>query len=249
MLATLAHATIVSSLQGGDYSSYISSVVTADDEIIRIDEHPNQAKTSTGIYIDDVRNLQEIVRTAKHGVRTIVILEDAAQLTAQAQNALLKLLEEPREGLYFILCTSSPMKLLQTVRSRCQLVALSSETTLVELPDDTKARILFMAGESASEQQRLATNVTYFERRSKLFAQAKEFVGGDAYARLVIVKQVSDKRDASLEFIEVALRMYSALLVRSFSERLRDEAALLLEIDQAIRANGNHKLQLLRAVV
>lgn len=63
------------------------------------------------------------------------------------------------------------------------------------------------------------------------------------------MKQVSDKRESSLEFIDVLLRMYNALITRSFSERLRDEATTLLDIDQAIRANGNHKLQLLRAVV
>lgn len=245
----LAQATILSATQGGDYESYISSVTTKTDEVVRIDEHPNTSKTSTGIYIEDVRNLQEMVRTAKQGIRTIIILNDAAKLTTQAQNALLKLLEEPRNGLYFILCTASPMQLLKTVRSRCQTVNLQPDSAVLDIPDDLKARIQFMAGNSVSEQKKLASDARYLERRSKLFGLAKQFVGGNAYERLIIVKQVSDKRESSLEFIDVLLRMYNALVTRSFSERLRDGAATLLDIDQAIRANGNHKLQLLRAVV
>lgn len=249
MTQPLAQATILSTAQGGDYESYISAVCTKADELIRIDEHPNASKTSTGIYIEDVRNLQEMVRTAKQGIRTIIVFNDAARLTTQAQNALLKLLEEPRDRLYIILCTTSPTQLLKTVRSRSQTVTLQPGPTAIDIPDSLKARIQFMAGNSIDEQKRLATDAKYLERRSKLFGLAKQFVGGSAYERLVIVKQVSDKRESSLEFIDVLLRMYSVLISRGFSERLRDEAAVLLDIDQAIRANGNHKLQLLRAVV
>lgn len=245
----LAHAVIVSGADENNYEKYLSDTTTEADEIIRIEEHPNPSKTSSGIYIEDVRNLQTTVRTAKRGIRTIIILNDAAKLTVQAQNALLKLLEEPREGLHFILRTPSPAKLLQTVRSRCQTITLKTTTDSVTLPDDMKARILFMAGESPSEQQRLASDTKYFQHRSKLFALAKEFIGGDAYIRLTIVKQVGDKRDAALEFIEVILRMYSALITRNFTPRLRDEATLFLDIDQSIRANANSKLQLLRVVV
>lgn len=245
----LAHAVIVSGADENSYEKYLRDITTEADEIIRIEEHPNQSKTSSGIYIEDVRNLQTTVRTAKRGIRTIIILNDAAKLTVQAQNALLKLLEEPRKGLHFVLLTSSPAKLLQTVRSRCQTVTLKTTTDSVTLPDDMKARILFMAGESPSEQQRLASDPKYFQHRSKLFALAKEFIGGDPYIRLTIVKQVGDKRDVALEFIEVILRMYNALITRNFTPRLRDEATLFLDIDQSIRANANSKLQLLRVVV
>ena len=40
-------------------------------------------------------------------------------MNTEAQNALLKNLEEPPEGVIFILCTSSPEKLRETIRSRC----------------------------------------------------------------------------------------------------------------------------------
>ncbi len=49
----------------------------------------------------------------------VVIIEEASQMNAEAQNALLKSLEEPPEGVIFILITSEPEGLLPTIKSRC----------------------------------------------------------------------------------------------------------------------------------
>ncbi|MDR1990200.1 MAG: DNA polymerase III subunit delta' [Acidobacteriaceae bacterium] len=53
------------------------------------------------------------------GVRRVVVIDDADALVSQAQNALLKTLEEPPSGSMFILVTSRPDALLSTVTSRC----------------------------------------------------------------------------------------------------------------------------------
>lgn len=244
----LPQAVIVSGDQGEQLDAYIDARKLPTDEILYIDEHPNTTKTSTGIYIEDIRNLQVDVRSAKKSARTIVVLRDAAKMTAQSQNALLKLLEEPRAGLHFVLQTHTPMQLLDTIRSRAQHATVQSQSR-VELPADTQARIRFMAGGSSAEESRLARDKRYFEQRSKLFELAKRFVGGTAYERLIIIKQIGEKRDTALEFIGVCTVMYRTLLQTRYSTRLRDEAALLLVIDEAIRRNGNTKLQLLRSVV
>ena len=247
-LQYLPQAVIVAGEPGEQLDSYLDARTSATDELLYIDEHPNTAKTSTGIYIDDIRNLQIDVRSAKKNTRTIVVLRDAAKMTTQSQNALLKLLEEPRKDLYFVLQTHTPMQLLDTIRSRSQFVSVQSAAS-IELPADTQARIRFMAGGSRAEELRLAQDSRYFEQRSRLFELAKRFVGGSSYERLVIVKQVGDKRDTALEFIGVCQVMYRTLIQSRFSVRLRDEAALLLDIDEAIRKNGNTKLQLLRSIV
>jgi DNA polymerase-3 subunit gamma/tau len=71
--------------------------------------------------IDEVRELREMVRyaplTRKHRV---VILDEAHMLTGEAANALLKTLEEPPEGVVFVLATTEPEKLPDTIRSRAQ---------------------------------------------------------------------------------------------------------------------------------
>lgn len=52
----------------------------------------------------------------------VAVLEDATSLTLEAQNALLKLLEEPPSEALLLLGASSEIKLLPTVLSRCQII-------------------------------------------------------------------------------------------------------------------------------
>jgi DNA polymerase-3 subunit delta' len=90
--------------------------------------HPDvlivQPGDSGSIKIDQVR---EVIDRAAYrpfeGRRRAVILDDADALVAQAQNALLKTLEEPPSRSVFILVTARPDVLLPTVRSRCPRLA------------------------------------------------------------------------------------------------------------------------------
>jgi len=76
---------------------------------------------SGAIKVDQVR--EAIDRAAYRpfeGKRRIVIVEEADALVSEAQNALLKTLEEPPPASVFVLVTARPDVLLPTVRSRCQ---------------------------------------------------------------------------------------------------------------------------------
>lgn len=55
--------------------------------------------------------------------RKVYILDEAETMNVQAQNAALKLLEEPPAGAVFLLCTVNPMQLLPAVRSRCAMIS------------------------------------------------------------------------------------------------------------------------------
>lgn len=71
--------------------------------------------------IDQIRELREMVRYAPASGRyRVVILDEAHQLTDEASNALLKTLEEPPERVIFVLATTAPEDLPETIRSRAQ---------------------------------------------------------------------------------------------------------------------------------
>ena len=91
--------------------------------------------------IDVVRG--EIVapanRASTEGAGKVFIVEEAETMNPSAQNALLKTLEEPYGRTLIVLLTDNPMRLLPTIRSRCQMFRfgeLSREATVQVLTDE-----------------------------------------------------------------------------------------------------------------
>ena len=88
-------------------------------DVIELDAASNRG-------IDDVREIRERVAVQPAlGRRKVYILDEAHSLTAEASNALLKTLEEPPEHVVFVLCTTEPHKLLDTIKGRCQAFAFA----------------------------------------------------------------------------------------------------------------------------
>jgi DNA polymerase-3 subunit delta' len=80
--------------------------------------------------VDDVRELVRTSALTPAGARwQILIVEDADRLTEQANNALLKAIEEPGARTVWMLCAPTVEDVLPTIRSRCRLVTLSTPTT------------------------------------------------------------------------------------------------------------------------
>ncbi len=104
----------------------------AEDEAGTPDAPParvanSKKKPSTIVKIDAVRALEDFVFVGshRHG-RRVVLIPIAEQMNLPAANALLKILEEPPLGVYFILVTSRPRYLLPTVRSRCRVLSFGT---------------------------------------------------------------------------------------------------------------------------
>lgn len=83
-------------------------------DIVEIDAASNRG-------IDDIRDLREKVKFAPAQLRKkFYIIDEVHQLTDAASNALLKTLEEPPPHAAFILATTDPEKVADTINSRCQ---------------------------------------------------------------------------------------------------------------------------------
>lgn len=79
--------------------------------------------------IDDIRNLRDVVKLAPaHAKKKVYIIDEAHMLTTEASNALLKTLEEPPDHVVFILATTNPEKLIDTIKSRTTLISFTKAT-------------------------------------------------------------------------------------------------------------------------
>mgnify|MGYP001611627686 CR=1 FL=1 len=83
-------------------------------------------KASNGIKIEYIRQLQnDISYKPYEGRKKVFIIDNAHRLTAEAQSALLKILEEPPSDSLIILISDKPALLFKTIISRCKILKFS----------------------------------------------------------------------------------------------------------------------------
>jgi len=119
------------------------------------------------IVIDDVREVRDFtgLTAAEDGYR-VVIIDGAEDMNRNAENALLKVLEEPPKRTIFLLVSHAPGRLLPTTRSRCRLLTLralddANVSALLtkhrpELVPDEKTPLIRLADGSIGRALRLA---------------------------------------------------------------------------------------------
>lgn len=114
------------------------------------DVHRIACKKSIGV--DEVRDLIAALQIAPYeGGFRAAVFEDAGAMTVQAQNCLLKTLEEPPARTVFLLAATSESRLLPTILSRCMVVRLSP------LPEEDIRRALIEKGETSERAAQLAS--------------------------------------------------------------------------------------------
>ncbi|AOR22365.1 DNA polymerase III subunit delta' [Clostridium taeniosporum] len=86
----------------------------------------NYSPLSSSFGVDDIRNIiEEVAKKPFQGDKKVLILHKCEKMTIQAQNALLKTIEEPPKGVYLILLSESLELILDTIKSRCQTYKLT----------------------------------------------------------------------------------------------------------------------------
>jgi DNA polymerase III delta prime subunit len=116
-----------------------------------VGDHPDllwveRGRDDTRVRIAQIRALQQALHLrAVEGGRRAAVIADAEWLNLEAQNALLRALEEPPPATSFVLVTASPSGLAATVRSRCQRVDFAAlrapAPDAPEAPEETRALV------------------------------------------------------------------------------------------------------------
>lgn len=165
------------------------------------------------------------------GERSVYLLFHAEKMQPAAQNALLKIFEEPPAGVTMILLTESRRALLPTVRSRGQLITLSGlsdEQLLQRLrkqeprasEGELAAAVRIARGSLGDAADFLGKNAGKQRERAREWLDA--LFSGDAYQLIGTIALPKEKeRDSLLPLLDAFLRMlFDLLLVRSGGEPL-----------------------------
>ena len=209
------------------------------------------------ISVEAVRGLYEQTR-ARHTTRQVVIIDDADHMSHGAQNAFLKLLEEPNDNIHFILTAHQPKRLLPTILSRVQETVLqpltaSQTTEFIQsrgVADAKKAaQLQFIAAGLPAKLARLMDDESYFAEEAALMGDARAFIQGSSYDRLLLVNKYAGNRDHALRLVDSALIILRRSVSANPEPRIIHQIDRLLAAREAIDANHHIKLQLTQVVI
>lgn len=153
-----------------------------------------EGKLRKELVVEQIRELEkDAVVLPNEAARKVYVIREAELLNANAQNAFLKLLEEPPEFVVFFLCAENPDVLLPTIRSRCAVhrVAAGEETGADEGRLTTLAEEYLAALGSETELLRVCSDLERLES-----AEFRAFV---SQLRLTAAEKLRGKELLSLE--------------------------------------------------
>ena len=193
------------------------------------------------IKIDTVREaLEQTGFRPFEGRRRVVLVREADTLEPQAQNSLLKSLEEPPPSTVFILTTAVPGALLPTVRSRCMRLRFGRLTSadvvraLVRDHDhtETAAGEIAPAADGSIGQALAMADSDMSELRDTAFRVLEQTARADTPTRLQAATSLSSgssKKERTREDLAIVLRLLASML--------RDMEALNAGADLRVLAN------------
>ena len=183
-------------------------------------ETDRSGKLRREITISQIRDIAaDAAILPNEAERKVYIIEEAETMNLNAQNAALKLLEEPPQTVVFLLCTVNPDLLLETVRSRCLSVSVGSGGT-----------------ESSGDG----------EKRAAGYLKALRSGEAEAVWRWV-AKNETGKLDETTAFVEAAMQGTADMLCgradpgRLTSEQLMQVYRLLEQCAEYLKVNVNAK--------
>ncbi|MBI2285212.1 hypothetical protein HYU82_00085 [Candidatus Saccharibacteria bacterium] len=172
------------------------------------------------ISIDTVREITRFLRLKTPGgsaIRRVVLIENSQNLSIEAQNALLKILEEPNEDTMFLLTAPYELSLLPTIVSRCQHI-WAHPVTLQQADKFYGGRISRQKMESAWRLSRGGSallDALLTEEGSHPLKQAiekaKSFLKQSKYERLLFLDQISRDKEELRLFLEALTKILVAL--------------------------------------
>lgn len=258
-----AHAVLLAGPQGTGKShvatTLAATILGAEESALENHVYYQVVQPQKGsISIEQIRGLIGFFRLKVPGtaaVKRVAVVADADTMGHEAQNALLKLLEEPPEDSVLLLTSSQPDHLLPTIRSRTQILQLGNPEPdavvahLVSLGYD-KQQVTAALLRSGANISAAVTALEGGDASADVLGQVKQALGGTSYERLLLVDGLAKQKDAAIRFADTLATVAIASLQAAASKGSSslDKWKQVLEAantaQEALERNGNAKLVL-----
>lgn len=184
------------------------------------------------IGIDKIRRVKELSYINPEKDYKIIIINDAHNLTQEASNSFLKILEEPPKRTVFILITCFPERLPETIQSRCFKIHFSplkrdliKEYLIGKIEDSERADLISRICDGSLKRAILMLDDAFFIKRKKRISNFLAFLRREK-SYIEILKEMNSEEDIR-EIITLYEEVISDMIIM---KRTTDES-LLLNID------------------
>lgn len=233
---------------------------TSENRLVNESKYLEVMPSGKSVTIEQVREIQHFLTlktSGKSEIRRVVAIFSADTLATDAQNALLKTLEEPPADTVIILVATQTEDLLPTIRSRVQLVSIASpskEAAVKYFVPKGHNKVDVERAYSVSGGQVGLINALLNDESNELsnmVDQAKLLLSKSVFERLASVEEYSKQKESIGGLLTALKRICTAALDQS-SNRGQSAAvkawharlAIVLDAESAYRKNANPKLLL-----
>lgn len=255
IVANPPHAFLIAGPMGIGKSAVADWLITQFDvgPYILVIE-PEKAKASIGV--EAVRQLEHFLslRIASDKlVSRVVRIDNAHLLTIEAQNAMLKTLEEPPAGTVILLTSSEQEALLPTVRSRLQVIEIAkpkADDLMQALPKgQDKSKIMALSGGLPGLAFALAVQ-DQDHPLVRAAGSARELLQASTFERVARVDVLSKNKDDTRNLLYILMQMaHAALLTGRGTERWQQVLAATYDAEADIRNGAQAKLALTKLML
>lgn len=223
-------------------ANYMAGNLLDRQSIERLSSHPylvyiKRPDGKQDIPIDSVRKLIKSLSLkvpGKKEIRRVIIVEDAQDMNEEAQNAMLKILEEPPSDCVFILTADSQSNLLPTIVSRTQEVfiqPINLNQALSFYEDEFTNKQVGTAWSLSQGSAGLLSALLMDDKDHPLkqaVDSAKEYLKKDTYERLMMAEKLSKDKNLLKLFLEALLKLLAALHRNAVEAGKNDQQRRLL---------------------
>lgn len=257
-LCSPVHALLLVGVAGlglGTIARALADRVAGNDVVYLTPTNHNKQKT-TIINADDIAGLPAILRD-KRDHRLAVVIDDADQTAPGVFERMLKLIEEPVGGVYFIFTTHRISALPATILSRTGTIRVKApaaeacRSLLSGVDAQLASQITWLAGNRPALTRRLVESGDQSQLDIASMTRAKQFMQAQRPHRIEQIDAIAD-RESGLALCVATARILTVMLVGGGpveAATIARRLDLLSETADRLSANGNVRLQLLNLAV
>ena len=263
-LDTPSHALLLSGPAGsgkGTLAQYIAHTLIFGDSIGNLHDHPYTLwyhDLEKGVSIQLIReaqNFMQLKTPGSHAIRRALIVEQGETMSIEAQNAFLKLLEEPPEDTIIIVTTTGLDQLLPTIRSRVQHIRVLAPSLeqlnnyFGELYEPLPIKKAYYTSEGYVGLMKALLDQDNDHPLVAQIAIAKSLLAATTYERLAKVDELTKQKNVSL-LLHALERVCHASLMQSVqssstsTKRWQQRLKTVVQAESLMRHNPSPKLLL-----